>query len=65
MKREGVTFCDKCQFQITPSEDREGATLHYGKTDYHISCYLSYLREKGVNFGKGVLLGGQVVKETS
>lgn len=59
---DGV-ICDKCHQPITDNEKKEGATLHYGKTDYHCGCYVDYLRDKGVIFKKGVVLSGNVVAE--
>lgn len=63
MKRDGRFTCDKCQEAITDADEKSGSTLHYGRTDYHISCYLTRLREKGIQFGRGVVLNGEVIPE--
>ena len=48
MKKQDESLeCNKCQEEITKEEILRGETLHYGKTDYHVGCYVDYLREKG------------------
>lgn len=47
MKTLQGIMCDKCHDLITEKEEKQGDALHYGKVDYHVSCYVDYLRSKG------------------
>lgn len=45
MQRNGETICNRYHTTIAP---KDPGKLNYGKTDYHSSCYLKYIREKGL-----------------
>lgn len=50
MKTGDGYACDKCfkdDSRITDNEVKRGETLHYGRVDYHTSCYVQWLRNKG------------------